>query len=155
MSSTVHGESTIAEIVRRLAQHAEAVCRHYLSNGCRTGRYWHVGDIANTPGRSLYVHLSGERTGKWVDAATGEHGDLLDLIALNRNLASVSTRQDGERQIGCARSHTEGFRLLPLLPGRGDFNDDLCAFGPLSLRASLRAQMAAEDLVCLDERGRS
>jgi hypothetical protein len=90
MSSTVHGGPTIAEIVRRLAQHAEAVCRHYLSNGFRTGRYWHVGDIANTPGRSLYVHLSGERVGKWSDAATGEHGDLLDLITLNRNLASVS-----------------------------------------------------------------
>jgi hypothetical protein len=90
MSSTQYAGSTAADIARRLAQHAEAVCRHYLSNGCRTGRYWHVGDIANTPGRSLYVHLSGERVGKWSDAATGEHGDLLDLITLNRNLASLS-----------------------------------------------------------------
>jgi hypothetical protein len=39
-----------------------------------------------TPGRSLYVRLSGPRAGKWTDAADGTHGDLLDLIALNRGL---------------------------------------------------------------------
>ena len=46
----------------------------------------------NTPGRSLYVRLHGPESGpgaagKWTDAATGEHGDLLDLIARNRDLA--------------------------------------------------------------------
>ncbi len=75
-----------AEIARRLADHAEAVCRHYLSNGHREGRYWLVGDTRNTPGRSLYVRLApsadGLRApGKWTDASTGEHGDLLDIIA--------------------------------------------------------------------------
>jgi len=89
MSRALHCGSTAADIARRLALDAEAVCRRYLSNGHRTGRYWHVGDVANTPGRSLYVHLSGTRAGKWIDAATGEHGDLLDLIALNQNLSSV------------------------------------------------------------------
>ena len=69
------------ELAHRLAQNAEAVCRHYLSNGRRSGGYWHVGDVANTPGQSLYVRLSGARAGKWCDAATAEHGDLLDLIA--------------------------------------------------------------------------
>ncbi|QTL04823.1 toprim domain-containing protein [Aquabacter sp. L1I39] len=68
---------------RRLADRAEAVCRHYLSNGRREGRYWLVGDIRNTPGRSLFVRLQASAkgpAGKWTDAATGEHGDLLDLI---------------------------------------------------------------------------
>ena len=39
------------------------------------------------PGRSLYVRLfETERgaIGNWVDAATGEHGDLVDLIRLNQ-----------------------------------------------------------------------
>jgi Toprim domain len=81
--------SRAAEVARRLAQNAEAVCRHYLSNGRREGRYWLVGDVHNTPGRSLFVRLRGPdagkgAAGKWTDAATGEHGDLLDLIALNR-----------------------------------------------------------------------
>lgn len=79
-------DSAAAEIARRLSREAEAVCRHYLSNGRGQGRYWTVGDIENTPGSSLYVRLSGPdygsgAAGKWTDAATGEHGDLLDLIA--------------------------------------------------------------------------
>jgi hypothetical protein len=74
-----------AELARRLAQNAEAVCRHYLSNGRREGRYWRIGDVRNTPGRSMYVRLSGPTSGKgasgkWTDAATGQHGDLLDII---------------------------------------------------------------------------
>jgi len=78
-----------ANVARSLAQRAEGVCRHYLCNGRRTGRYWHVGDVFNTPGQSLYVHLYGSRAGKWNDAATGEHGDLLDLIALNQHLSPL------------------------------------------------------------------
>ena len=80
-----------AALARRLARNAEAVCRHYLSNGRREGRWWTVGDVANTPGRSLFVRLHGPEAGrgaagKWTDAATGEHGDLLDLIARARSL---------------------------------------------------------------------
>ncbi|AMG75578.1 DUF7146 domain-containing protein [Sphingopyxis granuli] len=75
-----------AEIARRLGENAEAVCRHYLSNGRREGCYWMVGDIHNGPGRSLYVRLFAApdgrgSAGKWTDAASGEHGDLLDIIA--------------------------------------------------------------------------
>jgi hypothetical protein len=80
--------SDAAELARRLARDAEAVCRRYLSNGRREGRYWLVGDVANTRGRSLYVRLRGPAAGKgaagkWTDAATGQHGDLIDLIALS------------------------------------------------------------------------
>ena len=83
--------SQAAERAQRLALEAEAVCRHYLCNGRREGRYWLVGDVANTPGRSLFVRLKGPNSGrgaagKWTDAATGDHGDLLDLIAMNRGL---------------------------------------------------------------------
>uniref|UniRef100_UPI001FD17F3E ParB/RepB/Spo0J family partition protein n=1 Tax=Gluconacetobacter entanii TaxID=108528 RepID=UPI001FD17F3E len=71
------------DLARRLAENAEAVCRHYLSAGRRHGNYWLVGDVHNTPGRSLYVRLHGGpdgrgRAGKWTDGATGQHGDLLD-----------------------------------------------------------------------------
>ena len=55
--------SGAAELARRLARDAEAVCRHYLDNGCRHGRYWVVGDVDNTPGRSLYVRLDGPDCG--------------------------------------------------------------------------------------------
>ena len=91
-----------ADLARRLASEAEAVCRHYLSNGRRAGRYWLVGDVANTPGRSLFVRLHGSEygsgaAGKWTDAATGQHGDLLDLIALNRGLTRFADVLDEAR----------------------------------------------------------
>ena len=74
--------SPATDLARRLAQNAESVCRYYLSNGRRQGGYWLVGDVANQPGRSLFVRLKGPdhgkgAAGKWTDAATGEHGDLL------------------------------------------------------------------------------
>ncbi|KHJ55186.1 DNA primase [Aureimonas altamirensis] len=74
-----------SELAHRLGRQAEAVCRHYLPAGHREGRYWLVGDVRNTPGRSMFVRLKGGDTGKgaagkWTDAATGEHGDLLDVI---------------------------------------------------------------------------
>lgn len=78
-------ESRAREIARRLAREAEAVCRHYLSNGRRQGRYWTVGDVRNAPGRSMFVRLSGPDSGpgaagRWTDAASAEYGDLLDVI---------------------------------------------------------------------------
>jgi hypothetical protein len=74
-----------SDIARRLAEQAELVCRHYLSNGRRVGNYWIVGDVRNAAGRSMFVRLRGPSAGrgaagKWTDAATGEHGDLLDII---------------------------------------------------------------------------
>jgi hypothetical protein len=44
-----------------------------------------VGDVRNTPGRSMFVRLSGPESGPgaaghWTDAASAEFGDLLDVI---------------------------------------------------------------------------
>ena len=94
---------TASELGRRLARDAEAVCRHYLPAGRREGRYWLVGDVENSPGRSLYVRLRGPDSGKgaagkWTDAATGEHGDLLDLIAANQRLNTLRDTLDEARR---------------------------------------------------------
>ena len=73
-----------------LAQRAEAVCRRYLPHGRKQGRYWCAGDARGASGRSLFVRLSPPGTpGKWTDAATGEHGDLLDLVRLATGSASL------------------------------------------------------------------
>ena len=72
-----------SELARRLGDHAEAVCREYLSNGRRVGNHWIVGDVRNTEGRSMHVRLKTNAkgfAGKWVDEATAEFGDLLDVI---------------------------------------------------------------------------
>lgn len=92
-------DTDIQSLARRLADNAEAVCAHYLFNGTKQGRYWLVGDVYNTPGRSLYVRLAGPSSGrgaagKWNDAATGDHGDLVDLIRINRNFTDYAQLRD-------------------------------------------------------------
>ena len=99
-------------LARRLARDAEAVCRRYLSSGRRQGRYWLVGDVRNTPGRSLFVRLKGTESGKgaagkWTDAATGDHGDLLDVIRQSCGLT------DFHDVIAEARRFLQLPRLMP------------------------------------------
>ena len=73
-----------------LAQRAEAVCRRYLPHGRKQGRYWCAGDVHGAQGRSLFVRLAPPGTpGKWTDAATSQHGDLLDLIRLATGAGSL------------------------------------------------------------------
>ena len=85
------------ELSRRLAAQAEAVCRAYLPAGRRNGRYWIAGDVQGTRGKSLFVKLFGDGAGRWTDAATGEYGDLLDLIRLNKGLNDVREALDEAR----------------------------------------------------------
>jgi hypothetical protein len=71
-----------SDLARGLAEQAELVCRHYLSSGRRVGRYWTVGDVRNTPGRSMFVRLRGPgagrgAAGKWTDAATAQGARLI------------------------------------------------------------------------------
>lgn len=91
------------DLARRLAENVEAVCRHYLSAGRRHGNYWLVGDVHNTPGRSLYVRLHGGpdgrgRAGKWTDSAIGQHGDLLDIIRESLGLVDFRDVADEARR---------------------------------------------------------
>ena len=102
-----------AELAHRLAREAEAVCRHYLSNGRRVGNYWQVGDVRNTSGRSMFVRLKGEDiggrpAGKWTDAATGEHGDLLDVIRESCGLVDFhDVAEEARRFLSLPRSEPE------------------------------------------------
>ena len=79
------------EIAEMLAARAEAVCRAYLPKGRKEGNYWMIGDATGVPGKSTYVRLHGPvsgkgAAGKWTDAASGDHGNLLDIIKLSQGL---------------------------------------------------------------------
>ena len=90
-----------------LARCAEAVCRRYLPHGRRQGRYWVAGDLDGASGRSLYVRLDGPGApGKWTDAATGEHGDLLDIVR----------RRSGAPTLRAALAEARAFLALPATP---------------------------------------
>ncbi|CBJ49594.1 phage/plasmid primase, P4 family [Ralstonia solanacearum] len=53
-----------------------------------------VGDILGSPGDSLEVVLDGDKAGLWTDRATGDGGDIFDLIAAQAGLR-VSTDFSG------------------------------------------------------------
>ena len=96
-----------AAIAAALGARAESVCRRYLPHGRKQGRYWVAGDLDGARGRSLYVRLAGPGTpGKYTDAATGQHGDLLDLIRHRTGAPTLRAALDEARVFlalpGCA-----------------------------------------------------
>ena len=99
------------DIAAALARRAEQVCRRYLPHGRKQGRYWTCGDARGARGRSLFVRLAPPGApGKWTDAATGEHGDLLDLIRLGIGTASLKPALDEAR----------AFLAMPAAPAGGE-----------------------------------
>jgi hypothetical protein len=112
----------VAELAHRLAREAEAVCRHYLSNGRRVGNYWQVGDVRNTAGRSMFVRLEGRDVGKrpagkWTDAASGEHGDLLDVIRESCGLIDFhDVTEEARRFLSLPRSEPKSDNRLRRSP---------------------------------------
>ena len=99
-----------ARLATALAARAEAVCRRYLPHGRRQGRYWVAGDLDGARGRSLYVRLRGPGpTGRWADAATGEYGDLLDLVRHRSRAPTLRAALDEAR----------AFLALPAAPAAG------------------------------------
>ncbi len=102
-----HPPSPAATIAAALAARAEEVCRRYLPYGRRLGRYWICGDLDGARGRSLFVRLSGSgKPGGWTDAATGQHGDLLDLIRYRINATTLRA----------ALEEARSFLALPPVP---------------------------------------
>ena len=121
-----------SDLARRLAEQAEIVCRRYLSNGRRVGRYWIVGDVRNNPGRSTFVRLYGSNAGpraagKWTDAASAEHGDLLDVIRNSCGLVEFRDVLDEAR------------RFLSLPPAELDAEPN-CAIPPAPVGSSESAR---------------
>ena len=130
---------TASDLSRQLARNAEAVCRHYLAAGRREGRYWIAGDIHGSKGRSLYVRLKGGEhgkgaAGKWTDASTGDHGDLLDLIGLNC----------GHRLL--AETLDEAHRFLALPPKMPAFDSNQPAAPAGSCKAAQRLFAASHPI---------
>lgn len=97
---------SVAEISADLGARAESFCRTYFSEGCRQGDYWQVGDTSGAAGRSLVIRLQAQDDRKasgWTDYATGEFGDLIDL--LHAKLGSTSLKEtitEAQRFLGNA-----------------------------------------------------
>ena len=73
----------IRDISLDLAARAETFCRHFFPDGYKAGNYWKIGDTSGAPGQSLSIRLidhGGRKAGNWTDYASGEFGDLIDLL---------------------------------------------------------------------------
>ena len=77
-----HREETRSALLRRL----DAVLAALFPKGkARRGKFT-VGDVAGAAGDSLEVELRGDKAGLWKDHASGEGGDVFDLIAAHHRL---------------------------------------------------------------------
>lgn len=63
-----------------LANLESVLCALFPAGKKRRGNFY-IGDILGSPGDSLEVVLSGEKAGLWTDRATGDGGDIFDLLA--------------------------------------------------------------------------
>jgi putative DNA primase/helicase len=70
-------ESIRADLVARL----ESVLVTLFPAGKKRKGKFLIGDVLGSPGDSLEVVLDGEKAGLWTDRATGDGGDIFDLIA--------------------------------------------------------------------------
>ena len=103
MSSRYDTGPTIGEIADRLGARAEEFCREWLPQGTKSGNYWQCGDYGGGAGRSLAVHLSGPRRGKWTDyAESGREafGDLIDIIELQENVGKGEAVRRAKHWLG-------------------------------------------------------
>lgn len=67
------------EIAGLLSRQVDGVVRHLLPNGRRVGQEWRVGSVEGEAGKSLGVHMTGDKAGVWLDGDTGQSGDLIGL----------------------------------------------------------------------------
>ncbi len=75
-----------ADLAAMLSRDVEAVAQMLLPNGKREGHEWRVGSLDGEAGKSMGVHLTGQKAGVWCDFSSGEAGDLLDLWARTRGV---------------------------------------------------------------------
>ena len=90
----MNARRSIADLSADLADRAESFCRQYFPEGRKQGNYWQVGDTSGAKGQSLAIRLhaqGGRKAGSWTDYATGEYGDLIDL--LQERLGSVTLKE--------------------------------------------------------------
>jgi AAA domain-containing protein/bifunctional DNA primase/polymerase-like protein len=87
--STGSTDGDAQKISAALAERIEELCHTLLPNGVRRGCEWDVGSINGEEGKSLRIHLSGEKAGVWKDFATDESGDALSLVKAVNNYSTI------------------------------------------------------------------
>ena len=86
-AATLPDRNTQRDAIRAalIARIDSVLCTLFPAGKKRKGLFL-VGDVLGSPGDSLEVVLAGDKIGLWTDRATGDGGDIFDLIAEARGI---------------------------------------------------------------------
>ncbi|WP_196297730.1 phage/plasmid primase, P4 family, partial [Xanthomonas albilineans] len=103
------------EIRTSLIARLESVLTTVFPAGKKRGTTFCIGDTRGNAGDSLEVVLAGEKAGLWIDRATGQGGDLFDLIAAH---LGADTHTDFPRVLNEAADLLGRVRSAPVRKAR-------------------------------------
>ena len=89
----------IRELSQMLGGHAHSLCAELYPDGKVESGCYKVGSIEGDTGRSMSVYLNGDQAGKFMDFATGEGGDMLDLIQHRMNMPLVDAMEWAKKRV--------------------------------------------------------
>src|SRR3954454_8192129 len=95
--------SDIVELKQALRASAQAVAEYLLPAGGKVGHEWRAGSTSGDAGKSLGVHLTGEKAGLWADFGTDESGDLIDLWMATRRISLLEALDEIRAWLGVNR----------------------------------------------------
>jgi len=90
----------IRELADRLGQHAGSICAELYPDGKVESGMFKIGSISGETGRSMSVYLHGDQAGKFMDFATGQGGDLLDIIQHINGCSLIEAMDWAKKRIG-------------------------------------------------------
>jgi hypothetical protein len=91
-----------------LAQRTESVARYLLPSGKKEGNEWRVGSIRGNKGKSLGVHLTGDKAGVWMDFQNPDDtGDLVELWSRVRGITKAQAIPEIQAYLGISHSHND------------------------------------------------
>jgi len=85
-AAAVDGLAQRDQIRSDLLARLESVLPVLFPAGKKRRNKYLIGDVLGSPGDSLEVVLTGDKAGLWTDRATGEGGDIFDLVAAQRGI---------------------------------------------------------------------
>lgn len=111
---------TTHELKQRLLERLPNVLHSLLPQGSTRGAQYFVGDLEGNRGKSLVIELAGPKAGMWIDFATNDRGDILDLWGqtrgFNRHSQFPELIEDVSTWLGEPTSHTNVPKAQPKAP---------------------------------------
>lgn len=99
------------EIRSALLAQLESVLFMLFPAGKKRRGTFHIGDVLGSPGDSLEIVLEGEKIGLWTDRASGDGGDIFDVIAGSQR---IDVKQDFPRVLSFSADLVGRASTMPL-----------------------------------------